>query len=218
MYSQNNEDEIVSNFFKGEKGTLLSIGENDGRTLSNSLRLIEEGWRAVLVEPSKEAFQRMQDLHKYNNNVLCVNYGIGDETGNFVFYESGTHLNKNDISLLSTLDASQIDRWKSSGEQFTKKEIQCLTYSDFCLLSSVKQFMYEKLSVEDKNPCIHKFDYITIDAEGFDWKILSQIDLSYTKLVIVEVNNTDTQKYIDYCNSFGLREIHRNYENIIFSR
>jgi len=62
-YSQNNEQEIIENFFKRQENegsdlVLLSIGENDGKTLSNSLACIERGWRATLVEPSKRHLKK----------------------------------------------------------------------------------------------------------------------------------------------------------------
>ena len=54
MYSQNHEDDIVLNFFQNTESnkTVLEIGANDGKTFSNSLLLIENGWKAHLVEPS----------------------------------------------------------------------------------------------------------------------------------------------------------------------
>jgi hypothetical protein len=58
MYSQNHEDDIILMYFKSKvypleiakhEFTLLEIGANDGKTFSNSLRLIEAGFKAVLV-------------------------------------------------------------------------------------------------------------------------------------------------------------------------
>lgn len=51
MYSQNDEEAIIMRYFANRTGRLLDIGAADGMTNSNSLALIERGWRAVLVEP-----------------------------------------------------------------------------------------------------------------------------------------------------------------------
>ena len=68
---------------------------------------------------------------------------------------------------------------------------------------------------------IEILDFISIDAEGMDWVILSQINLHalQTKCVCVEWNGDPKllTLYSDYCGEFGLKEIHRNAENVIFA-
>ncbi|NBO23595.1 hypothetical protein EBU94_09705 [bacterium] len=75
MYSQNSEDVFLLDFWKqkfgNSKGTLLDVGANDGKTLSNSLLFIENGWKAHLFEPSNPTFQKLVELHKGNENVRC---------------------------------------------------------------------------------------------------------------------------------------------------
>ena len=58
-YSQNNEQDIIMQYFIGNRGTFLDIGANDGVTLSNTYALQQAGWGGVLVEPSEEAFNRI---------------------------------------------------------------------------------------------------------------------------------------------------------------
>ena len=62
-YSQNNEQKHILEFFNGKKGTLLSIGENDGQTYSNAYALIQLGWISALVEPSEIAFNKLKELY-----------------------------------------------------------------------------------------------------------------------------------------------------------
>jgi hypothetical protein len=87
---------------------------------------------------------------------------------------------------------------------FTKKSIQFMTFETF-----IKTYNIEIL------------DFISIDAEGMDWVILSQINLHalQTKCVCVEWNGDPKllTLYSDYCGEFGLKEIHRNAENVIFA-
>jgi len=197
-YSQNGEQKIIMDYFKDFEGTLLDIGANDGETLSNSRALMLNGWTGVLVEPSETAFKKLKDLYWNNTKARLCNAGISNVSGVQKFYESGTHLKKGDTSLLSTLDSKELKRWEGSDNEFKETNIKCITYSQ------LKEF-YD-----------YKFDFINIDAEGLDWEILKQINLSDTICLCIETNSIDDQKYIDYCANFGLKVLHKNFENIIF--
>jgi FkbM family methyltransferase len=206
--SQNNESELVLNYFNtnypNRTNTVLSIGENDGITFSNSYDLIERGWNAYLLEPSPKAFSKLKELHKNNDLVKCLNYGIASESGFFPFLESGSfNHNGDDIALYSSLIESEQDRWGDK-VAFNKVEAKFLTFEDFL------------------NECLHhvEFDYITIDAEGYDFNILSQINLKALgcKCLCIEHNGVVDllDKYINYASLHGLFEYSRNAENIIF--
>jgi len=200
-YSQNKEDLIIAEYFGDFKGNLLSIGENDGRTFSNALAFIELGWKAHLVEPSW-TFHKMVELHSENDNVKCHDFAIGDSFGFMTFYESGPHVkNGKDSALVSTLDIEETKRWPNV--EFKPIEVAVLEWK-----RAHWRMDYEQ------------FDYISIDCEGNDLKILKQIDLSHTKVLIIEWNSIiDLKKaYQEYCLPFGLRIIHENAENLIFAR
>lgn len=207
MYSQNFEDEIIAEYFGSYNGTLIDIGANDGTTLSNSLMFIDKGWKAHLFEPDKQSFSKLENLHRNNGDVLCWNIGIADFDGEKEFYESGSLLSSNDHSLLSTLHLDEKNRWGDS-VSFTTTKIKCKKWSTWCKLALVVDST--------------KFDYISIDAEGEDWSILQQIDLTRfeTKVVCVEWNSVprNAELFTDYCNMYGLKEIHRNAENLIFAK
>jgi FkbM family methyltransferase len=200
-YSQDGEQKVILDYFKDFKGRLLDIGANDGKTLSNSRALMECGWYGVLVEPSKTAFSKLYELYKDSKEANLVPYAISDKAEKVTFFESGTHLKQGDTSLLSTIKESELDRWKNSDNEFTETEVECITMQDLKELSSLESY-----------------DFITIDAKGVDFEILSQIDLTDTKLVCVETNSIEDKKYIDYCTQFGLKVIHKNYCNLILGR
>jgi FkbM family methyltransferase len=207
MYSQNLEDKIILNYFpKNFTGTLVEIGANDGKTLSNSLLLIEQGWRAHLFEPSEEAFRLLQILHLQKSIVFCYGFGISNKDGECRFYHSGSLLDSNDISLVSTIHEQELDRWKGTVE-FQPRTIQVKTWDKWLK------------SMPNPNLII---DYISIDAEGEDWNILSQIDLTKheCKILCVEWNSIPANDtlFTQYANSHNLFEIHRNAENIIFAK
>lgn len=198
-YTQNNEERYITSYFKDFTGTLLDLGANDGKTFSNSLKLIEKGWKATLVEASPTIFTKLRNLHKDNKKVQCVNVAVGNENKNLTFYESGNLIGKEDYSLVSTIDKEELKRWPDI--KFKKMEVTCFDYKNMLTFSKIKSF-----------------DFISIDIEGLDYDVLSQIDLSKTKMLVVEFNGKEEHKYINYCKGFGMRELHRNGENLIFVR
>ena len=211
MYSQNNEDSLILDYWKSkygdDKGTLIDIGANDGKTLSNSLLFIEDGWNAHLFEPNKNVFEKLNSLHEFNANVFCWNFGIADFDGEKEFYESGSLISADDYSLVSTLHEGEMKRWGQS-VQFTKTKVNFKQWGTW----------YQDISAKKQNT----FDYISIDAEGEDWMILNQIDLRKhdCKILCIEWNGviSNEKLFTEYANSHNLIEIHRNAENIIFAK
>lgn len=203
-YSQNSEDAIIESYFTGFTGTLLSIGENDGKSLSNVLSAIERGWKAVLIEPSKTAFANLRELHDKNPDVRLYNVAIGEQNGEADFYESGEHLGCGDTSLISTLIETETDRWKGSRfDNFTKTKTDVVTWEKF----------YSELPFDNM-----QFDLVSIDCEGLDLFILQQMNLSAmgVKMLIVEFNGKDENLFTIEADKAGLKLYHKNGENLIF--
>lgn len=202
-YSQNKEDLQVKEYFEGRTGTLLSVGENDGTTFSNAKLLIQHGWVGHLFEPSSVCSDLIK-LHKGNDNVHIYNKGLGDKVERVTLYESGAHVkNGADKALVSTTNHAETIRWRKSGVQFTEREIQILDFKGW----------YEHAG----RPVL---EFITIDCEGMEMQILSQIDLKDTKteFLVIEWNGDKglERKFTEYCNGFGLVECGRNNENLMF--
>ena len=201
MYSQNQEEQVILNYFGEKKGHLLDLGANDGMTFSNSLRLIQLGWSADLVEPSPGTYEKLCELHKNNEEVKCHEVAISSVNGTVEFHESGTLLGSDDKSLVSTLDPKEKQRW---GGKVAYKKI------------SVESVTFNSLLERTKK---RTFDFITIDVEGLDWLVLNQINLKEVgcKMLIIETNGKETLKYVKYCNQFGLSLLSSNQENIIMT-
>jgi FkbM family methyltransferase len=206
MYSQNSEDDFVLNYFNQIEGNkcVLDIGANDGKTFSNSLLLIQNGWEAHLVEPSS-TYKRLMDLHHSNDKVFIYPIGIAEEDGTQDFYESGSFEGE-DGNLVSCIQPKEMERWKDVIE-FKKTTAIFNTFDTF---------------LNSNNLQSKAFDFISIDVEGHDWIVLKQIDLILhkTKMVCIEWNSIEqnAREFSNYCGSFNFREVHRNAENIIFEK
>lgn len=194
MVSQNNEAEVVINYFNGYVGSLLSLGENDGKTFSNSYDLIQLGWSADLVEPIYKPYYAMKTLHESNPKVKCHNFGISshNEVRNIFSPED---------TLIASLIESEVKKWNTPYSQ-----VEC-QFFDF--YTAHERFIN------------NVFDFITIDCEGMDLEILRQIPLRFgCKCVCVEYSgNQETLKAIrEYCGEHGLKkELLLNFENVILA-
>lgn len=206
MYSQNNEEKLIVDYFSSQDPktlAVLDIGANDGKTFSNSLKVIELGWTAYLVEPSPKAFKKLSELHAGNERVKCCNYAISKESGFLELHESSSLITQDDVALVSSLIESETTKWKESNIGFEKVRVEAKTFTNF---------------LWDVNH--QRFDLINIDVEGVDYDVLTQIPLTAVdcQMLIIEFNGKEEEKYVDYCKNFGMRLVSKNPENLIFTR
>jgi FkbM family methyltransferase len=205
-YGQNREDEIingliVSKYGSDFKGCILDLGANDGITLSNSRYFIENGWKGVLIEAGKSPYEKL--MTTVLPNTVVINCAIGNQDGFLTFYESTNLLSSNDVGLVSSLVADETQRWRKEGIGFTEYQVECFNWESF----------RNKFHLNSQN-----FDIISIDIEGMDYDVLIQMNLEELgcKVLCVEFNGLDMQKYVDYATKYGMTLTHQNPENLIF--
>ena len=194
MYSQNKEELYILDFFKDKIGTFLDIGAYDGVTFSNTRQLVLNGWKGVCVEPSKLVFPKLVELYKDSEQVEVVNVAIAQYNGSLSFWDSA--------GAVATSYQEHYDKWKNDQKDFELIEVPCVTFTSF-----YKSFPY-------------KYDFINIDAEGLDARILTQIDLNKTATSLICIEYTyESNKIMDYLDSFGFKNVlYTNGENIVISR
>lgn len=182
-YSQNNEEQIIQDYFGDFIGTFLDIGANDGKTLSNTARLVELGWSGIMVEPSPATYKKCKYTYKDNLSVLVYNYAVSDKIGIVDFYETSD-------TLVSSMKEENAKQWN---------------------------IPYEKIQVQSVPYQFGSADFISIDAEGMDLVILKQIDLTSVRLLCIECGPHEAE-IRQYCEGFGMKQIHRNFENLIMGK
>lgn len=199
-YSQHGEQKIIIENLP-RTGTLLSIGENDGKTFSNCYQLILNGWKAHLVEPNEKALIDLYICHSNNANVNIYPIALSDTDGMIDLFVSDAHLGI-DTGLLSTCNENEIKRWEGT-QKFTKT-----------IVESKKVYTF----LNQNN--ISKIDFISIDAEGLDYYLLTQFDFNKlkTNLVCVEYNGKEKYKYIHHMNLYNFNLIYENGCNLIFKK
>jgi len=192
-YSQNSEEQHILKYFEEKEGTFLDIGAYDGIGLSNTRALADKGWKGICLEPSPSIFEKLKEnCQQFGHKVLCCNIGIGQKTGKVKFWDNA--------NAVGTCVEIETKRWVD--ETFTETEVNLVTWEEF----------YEE------NPFF--FEFISIDTEGLDYDILTQIDLDATgtEMVCIEFNGKEEDKYINYCGDFGMKLIHKNAENLILAK
>lgn len=200
MYTQNKEEEVILEYFKDYVGTFISLGENDGVTFSNVRALAERGWTGVMIEPDPEAFARLEQLYKGHKGLYTYNYAISNRNGKGFLQKSSSLLGNGDTGLVSTFNASEMKRFHGA-VKYDPTEVQIYTWA-----------------TARNRWSIRTFDFISIDIEGDELRVLPSIDLTETKMICIEFNGREDLKkeYENYLQGFKL--IYTSSENLIYAR
>lgn len=203
-YSQNCEDFIISEYFGSKPhGTFLDLGCNDGITYSNTRLMAERGWKGVLVDASPKAYAKLVALYKGFKGFYTYNVALSNHNGNAILHESGPLCSAQDVALVSTFHAHEMDRFKKT-VSYEPITVKCFTWKTFLNRLSIKQF-----------------DLISIDVESEEMNILPDMDLTHTSLLCIEHNSSKELKkqYLECTSRYGMnRIIYESAENIIIAR
>lgn len=201
MKSQNAEEQIILDYFKGKTGTFCDLGSNDGITFSNTYALSKLGWCGVLIEPSPRAFAKLNQLYQDTKGCFYLyNYAIGTTNGRVTLYESGELVHTGDVGLVSTLIQKETDRFKRT-VKYEEVTVDCYRWK-----TAMNRWKFKK------------FEFISIDIEGLEIEVLQQIDLTETQLICVETNG-DAFKKIKLDEMLtGFKVIYTSPENLIYAK
>lgn len=196
MYSQNREEEVLLQLLTPRQvGHFLDIGAYDGKTFSNTLKLVELGWSGVCVEPSPSVFPALLKLHTGNPGIVCVNAAVAARPGFMDFYDT-------DGDALSTSHLPHIERWKAANVPFRKMTVWGVTPDQV-----FDQFGYN-------------FDFINLDVEGVSYELFTLIPLqklAQTKVLCIE-HDGRLGELQEHTARFGFGYVWHSNENVIFSR
>ncbi len=177
MYSQHGEDKIILQHLENKTGgVILDVGANDGIQYSNSRMFIEQfGWKGVLIEPTSHCINSLKELYKDNSEIEIFGVAIDEEEGEKEIY-LGT-LEGEGINQLSTLSEDDKSYWEQKrGVKYNSEVIKTTT-----LKSVLSKSVYKN------------FDIVSIDTEGNDLIVLSQLvnEDIYPKFIILEHNGNN---------------------------
>lgn len=208
MYSQNNEEGIITARFDGLVGTFLDVGAYDGASLSNTRKLAELGWSGILVEGSSFSFHRLFDLYKNNEKMSLINCMVNKD--NAIKSRIVKMWEAPDCSV-STIEEQNFIKWQKdvgmhsrNGESFSEMYVSIIS----------PQELFETCKT------LHQtIDFVSIDVEGGSVDIAKAFDPDqfWTSMVCVEHDGRDEEVTAHFAKS-GFTVISKNQENIILGR
>ena len=154
---------------KGKKAFILQIGSNDGKTGDPLYPLLRKNkrWKALFVEPVPYLFERLKknypDRTRFSFENAAVNKG---EKLKFYWIDPAIKKIFKDLPF-----------WYEQLGSFDKQHIineLGKEVEPFILASEIHGITLESLLERNQ---VRQIDVLHIDAEGYDWVILSQLDL-----------------------------------------
>jgi FkbM family methyltransferase len=181
-FSQHGQDLFVyETFFKHSesKGYFVDVGAYDGVTFSNSLFFERHlGWSGICIEPLPAAFAQLRS----SRAAVCLNCAVAERegTGEFVDVDM-PNFGKMYSGLRREYDPRHVDilRRHAVGSRLIQVPMRRLP------------------DVLDENG-VRKVDYMSIDTEGGELKILKTLDLNLYDIRVISVENNYSSPAIRY--------------------
>ena len=178
-HSQYGEDREIGKFFeKKSKGYYFDIGCFHPIRYSNTFYLFKKGWSGTNIDVNQTSID-LFNIARPNDKNICA--AISDDIYEVDFFEDDI------LGPVNTIDNKMYE--KSKGIFFKKGIVKKIKTSKIFDLIS-ENVLYEKT------------DFLNIDAEGSDYKIIKQIDLknSNINLVAIETHSPNGDILDDFNN------------------
>lgn len=154
-FSQEGEDIILSRLFdlKQGPGFYVDVGAHHPQRFSNTYGFYLRGWRGINIDPLPGSMELFKQIRPKDIN---IELGISDNSGKLTYYQfNEPALNTFDSNIAEKRDGSNGYRIITTSQIATRR------------LSDV---LHEYL------PAGQKIDFLTVDAEGYDLKVLASND------------------------------------------
>lgn len=157
-FSQYGEDMILNAFYKDHedyKGFYVDVGAFHPFRYSNTALFYKKGWKGINIEPSPNSIKEFKIHRKRDVN---LNVGISDSNQKLIFFEfDEPALNNFDRDLSLSISKN------TNFNIISENEIQVYTLSNILAKHLPKN---------------QRIDFLDVDVEGFDLKVLKSNDWS----------------------------------------
>jgi FkbM family methyltransferase len=180
FYSQFKQDQFAyENYFKNKlNGFFVDIGAYDGEIDSNSLFFENLGWKGICFEPNPDMFYKLQHIRK----CTCLPYAISDknETTQFFQIKEGPIVLSGLVDGFTVTAVERINSYNLEDSQtFDYIDVECKTF--------------------DSVVNTYDIDFLSLDTEGNELKILQSIDFIKYNIDVITVENNDyDSKFVDF--------------------
>lgn len=196
-YAQHGDDMFILNlfFFLGvKKGRYLDLGAHHPEHISNTALMYQRGWRGVNVDASEAAISLFNDKRPHDRNILL---GVGPTEGSGEFLMFADNHGRNTFSKKEPM---------SWGGQVVKSKIVPI---------KTLPYIIEKYC-DGQWP-----DFINMDIEGFDTRVLLSLDPNNkpsTAVWCIECRREEEVTMKEVMLSLGYQSLCKIAGNIIFVR
>ena|ERR1700681_4504937 len=144
----------------------IQIGSNDGMK-NDPLRknILAENWKGILVEPDYNNFQKLVQNYSGSPGLEFENIGITEKNGSLTFHY---------IEGVNEKDPGWFDQIGSFDESTFLKNISF--HPELACRHKTIEIPVMTFEALVQKHRIHSLDLLHTDAEGYDFKILSDID------------------------------------------
>jgi len=168
----------LNHYFKNESCTVVQVGSNDGKSGDPIYDLAKNNPNSnvLLVEPVPYVFEQLKKNYGSESRFKFENAGINADGSNQIFYSVNEEAFDKIPNLphiynqIGSFDKAHVLKLSEGNvdDYISETEVNCLTL--------------EQLFQKNE---INQLDILHIDAEGYDWKVLSQLDLNKYKPTII---------------------------------
>lgn len=188
----NPQCQFVSNYFNQQRALFfVDVGANDGITWSNSYELETElNWEGICIEPHPTIF----DLLCKTRKCKCIKKAISDSNEQLDFY-------KIDGSWEANMLSGIIDNYDPRHKERILEEYKKFNGS----LDIIKVNVCTLQEILDKDNIDH-IDYLSIDTEGSEEKILKGINFDKINIELISVEILhDSTNIINMLDSYNYK-------------
>lgn len=171
------QERIIRALGKKRSVFFVQVGSNDGLQGDpiHDLIVSHKTWAGIFIEPVGFLFNRLKKNYGHTARFVFENVAIGNEKGTSRFYYVSE----------SAKDEPDLPYWHDQLGSFNQNHIlQSLggKVSPYIIEEEIDCLPLQE--VLNRNQ-VSAIDLIHIDTEGFDYQVLSQVDLSKYKPVII---------------------------------
>lgn len=173
-YSQEGEDLVLKRLLEGqENGLYVDVGAHHPQRFSNTYLFYKMGWRGINIDAMPGSMEKFKEFRPRDINLEIA---ISNEKESLIYYVFNE-------PALNTFSKHEAERKNGKGNYQVIDEIMM----DTVPLSEV---LTKHLNIDEK------IDFLNIDVEGLDFKVLQSLNWSIhqPKIILIEDLNTQIER------------------------
>jgi len=186
-YSQEGEDLILRRFF-GERnnGFYVDVGAHHPRRFSNTFMFYNIGWRGINIEATPGTMTAFQMERPDDINIECAISDTAEIKKFYIFNEPALNTFDGDM-------AKKIEKENNNYKIVEVVELQTRSLTEVVL---------------DNLPQGVNIDFITIDVEGYDHRVLRSLDLEMFRpdFVLIEERHKNIEQILSSANNSHMKD------------